>query len=345
MGEPARWLRYGSLFTGYGGLDLALEVVLRARAAWHCERDPYNAAVLERHWPGVVNLGHVEDVDEHAEATDLICAGWPCQGNSAAGKRLGLADERSGLWHEVARVLRCLRPALVFLENVDGLLAPGRGFDVVLGDLASLGFDAEWSTVRAADVGAPHIRRRVFVLASRRGLPDAERSHLRELGQRYGEQHGVTGPALARWGSEDVADSTVAASDEARSEQQGRAGARRGGVTLADTACDDRYARRGLPAGQSDAKGGDDDRNHEPRYVAHGRHSWPPGPGDTEGWQRHAGARPGVRRDAYGPSRGLDARRRRARIARLGNGCVWQQAAYALSGLVCRAFDGGGSDG
>lgn len=94
---------------------------------------------------------------------DLICGGFPCQDISNAGKRAGIDGERSGLWSEFARVVGLVRPRVIVVENVAALL--GRGVERVLGDLAALGYDAEWSTLRASDVGAPHRRERLFVVA------------------------------------------------------------------------------------------------------------------------------------------------------------------------------------
>lgn len=95
---------------------------------------------------------------------DLILGGFPCQDVSNAGKRAGLAGARSGLWKQFKRIIEESQPRLVFIENVSALRS--RGLDEVLTDLASLGFDAEWSTLRAADVGATHGRDRVFILAN-----------------------------------------------------------------------------------------------------------------------------------------------------------------------------------
>lgn len=154
---------YGSLFSGIGGLDLGVERATGARCLWQCEPDPYCAAVLAQHWPGVPNLGRVELVND-AEKVDLICGGFPCQDISQAGKRAGITGARSELWGEFARIVREFRPRYVFVENVADLVV--RGLDVVLGDLAACGYDAEWSSLRAADVGAPHkSRRRIFILA------------------------------------------------------------------------------------------------------------------------------------------------------------------------------------
>ena len=171
---------YGSLFSGIGGLDLGVEAATGAKPLWQCESDPYCRAVLERHWPDTPCYNDVREIDDQAQRPDLICGGFPCQDVSQAGKRRGLDGERSGLWSEFARVIRILRPRVVFVENVAGLLV--RGFDEVLGDLAWLGFDARWSCLRAADIGAPHLRRRVFLLAhsvhdGRQGLSSSNNNH------------------------------------------------------------------------------------------------------------------------------------------------------------------------
>ena len=157
----------GSLFSGIGGLDLGLE---RAgmEVRWQVENDPWCRSILERHWPGVPRYGDIKEVED-LEYVDVVCGGFPCQPVSVAGKRLGQADER-WLWPEFARILRLVRPRYALIENVPGLLV--RGFSDVLGDLAALGFDAEWGVLSAADMGAPHLRKRVFIIAdsnSKRG--------------------------------------------------------------------------------------------------------------------------------------------------------------------------------
>ncbi len=155
-------LTVGSLFSGAGGLDLGLEragMVVR----WQCEIDDYATKVLEKHWPDVTRFRDVRQVGAHSlERVDVICGGFPCQPVSVAGKGLAQADPR-WLWPEFARIVCELRPRYVVVENVPGLL--GRGMGDVLGDLARLGYDAEWESLPAAAFGAPHIRERVFILA------------------------------------------------------------------------------------------------------------------------------------------------------------------------------------
>jgi DNA (cytosine-5)-methyltransferase 1 len=157
-------LRVGSLCTGYGGLDMAAQAVFGGELAWWADIDPGPIAVMGRHHPGVPNLGDLKAIDWSAvERVDLLTAGYPCQPFSNAGKRLGTQDPRH-LWPYVAKAVGALRPLCVVLENVAAHLR--RGFDVVLQDLAEIGYDATWAVVRASDVGAPHRRERLFVVAS-----------------------------------------------------------------------------------------------------------------------------------------------------------------------------------
>jgi DNA (cytosine-5)-methyltransferase 1 len=155
---------YGSLFSGIGGIDLGLD-----RAGWTCkwqvEIDEKCRRVLEKHWPGVPRHGDIRSVGSHnLGPVDLVAGGFPCQPVSVAGKRQG-ADDARWLWPEFARVVGELGPRYVLVENVPGLLSQSDEFGQVLADLAELGFDAEWVSVPAAAVGAPHLRFRVFLVA------------------------------------------------------------------------------------------------------------------------------------------------------------------------------------
>ena len=157
-------MRFGSLFTGIGGLDLGLERS-GMECAWQVENDPYCIRVLEKHWPEVKRYGDIKEITwEEVEPVDLVCGGFPCQPVSVAGKQLRQEDER-WLWPEFERCLRILRPRIALMENVPGLLAGGMGD--VLGDLSGLGYDAEWDSLPAAALGAPHLRYRVFIVAYR----------------------------------------------------------------------------------------------------------------------------------------------------------------------------------
>ena len=155
-------LTVGSLFSGIGGLDLGLE---RAgmEVIWQSEIDPYGCRVLKKHWPEVVNHGNIKNIDWNTVTRpDIICGGYPCQPFSLAGKRKGEHDDRH-LWPIVRNAIEHLRPRYAILENVAAHLS--LGFGQVLGDLAEIGYDAEWEIVPAAAVGAPHRRNRVFIIA------------------------------------------------------------------------------------------------------------------------------------------------------------------------------------
>lgn len=155
-------LKVGSLFSGYGGLDLAADMVFGAEPAWFVEFDDAPSKILNRHWPGVPNYGDVTKVDWSAlPPVDILTGGYPCQPFSAAGRRKGADDERH-LWPYVREAIRVLRPRIVFLENVAGHRS--LGFDQVLGDLAEDGADVWWTSLRASDIGAPHHRERLFIL-------------------------------------------------------------------------------------------------------------------------------------------------------------------------------------
>lgn len=152
----------GSLFSGIGGLEMGLGACGMGPVVWQCDSDPYARAVLAEHWPDVRRYNDVKEIDGNAARVDLVCGGFPCQPHSLAGKRRGMSDAR-WLWPEFARIIADVRPSAVFIENVPGLRTSG--LSTVLADLAALGFDAEWGCFSACEVGAPHSRRRLFVLA------------------------------------------------------------------------------------------------------------------------------------------------------------------------------------
>jgi DNA (cytosine-5)-methyltransferase 1 len=178
----------GSLFAGYGGIELAFSSVLDVRPAWFVEFDKAPSKVLANHWPDVPNHGDVTKIDwTTVEPVDIITGGSPCQDLSHAGKRAGMTEgTRSNLWVQMREAINVIRPRLVVWENVRGAFSapadsalepcPGcvgdgddgpvlRALGRVLGDLADLGYDARWYGLRAADVGAAHGRFRVFLAA------------------------------------------------------------------------------------------------------------------------------------------------------------------------------------
>jgi len=172
-------LRLLDLFSGIGAYSLGLERTGGFETAAFCEITPFCRRILRKHWPHVPIF---EDVRALTGASlraagivpDWIVAGWPCQGNSPAGTGLGMDDPRSGLWSEIVRLAGELRPLGLLLENSSNLLNINGGADFgrVLGDLAALGYDAEWHCLSAAAFDAPHIRDRVWIVAT---LADAAR--------------------------------------------------------------------------------------------------------------------------------------------------------------------------
>lgn len=208
-------LRVLSLFSGIGGLDLGLERAGMHIVA-HSENDEYASQVLAKHWPDVPNLGDITQIEWDTRLADtgriigwttpttpvyldrpnVICGGFPCQDISLAGKGAGIDEgTRSGLWLEYARCVRDIRPRYVVIENVAALTS--RGIDRVLRDLAALGYGAWWDCIPAASVGAPHLRERIFIVATRADVapfyPDA--TPIQWASQFGSEPHGDTAGA------------------------------------------------------------------------------------------------------------------------------------------------------
>jgi len=277
----------GSLCSGIGGLELGIErAVPGARVIWQVERDPFCRRVLAKHWPGACR--DVDDLQraERLWATcrgetfttgrlapcDVLCAGFPCQDLSVAGKGAGLDGARSGLFWDVMRVVRAIRPRVVVLENVAALVT--RGLDVVLGALASCGYDAIWDCIPAAAIGAPHRRDRVFVVAWR--ISDADCQSLRfkpERARATDKRHAE----LAHVGG-------IMADSDA-----GRCGSERG-ACLCRQKTEERHDANGCDLPQ-----------------------WPPAPGDLHAWRAvPVETQPAVCRVAYGVPTGVDAARLRA---------------------------------
>ena len=156
-------MKIGSLFSGYGGLDMAVQSHFGGELAWYSEIEPAACKVLATLHPDVPNIGDITKVDwSQVEPVDIITGGYPCQPFSNAGLRKGKNDERH-LWPYVRDALSAIRPRLAVLENVRGHIT--LGFGDVLADLAHMGWDAQWGIVRAAEAGAPHNRARLFILA------------------------------------------------------------------------------------------------------------------------------------------------------------------------------------
>ncbi|MFD7237033.1 DNA cytosine methyltransferase [Streptomyces syringium] len=363
--------RIGSLCSGYGGLDMAVTEVFGGSVVWHSEIDESASAILAHHWPEVPNLGDLAAVDfTTVEPVDIAVAGFPCTDLSLAGRMAGLAPgTRSGLWLHVARALEVLRPRLVVIENVPGLLSTQAHSDVepcpwclgdgsgepalralgaVLGDLARLGFDATWACVRAEEIGAPHIRRRVFVLA----VPsDAE-----------GE--GLPGARVLGWARERGDGSALA--DAGRGGRRAGPGLRpsgegRGGRGLGDERRPDAADAEGERRGQGVAEPAVSERAHpgehcRPDDAEHPAVEWGDFRPAIERWERLTRPAP-CPTDDHGrlnppfvewlmglPEHhvtGVPGLSRSARLRALGNGVIPGQAVAALHLLLDRLDEQG----
>jgi DNA (cytosine-5)-methyltransferase 1 len=161
-------LRTLDLFSGIGGFSLGLERTRGFKTVAFCEIEAFPRKVLAKHWPEVPCYHDVRELTAErlaadGIAVDVICGGFPCQDISVAGTGVGLAGKRSGLWSEFSRLIGELRPQYAIVENVSALLS--RGLTDVLGDLATLGYDAEWHCIPASAIGAPHRRDRIWIVA------------------------------------------------------------------------------------------------------------------------------------------------------------------------------------
>lgn len=156
----------GSLFAGVGGLELGLERAGLGPVAWQVEIDPWCRKVLAKHWPDAERFEDVKTIGRSTLASvDVICGGFPCQDVSVAGLGAGLREgTRSGLWIEFARIVGELLPRFVVVENVAS--GKRRWLPRVRRDLSLLGYRTRAVAVSAFNVGAPHRRARVFVLAT-----------------------------------------------------------------------------------------------------------------------------------------------------------------------------------
>ena len=161
-------MKFGSLFTGVGGFDLGFEQA-GMKCEWQVEFDKNCQNILRKHWSETELFDDVRTVGKHnLKPVDVICGGFPCQDVSIAGKRAGLAGERSGLWSEFARIIDELEPNWVVIENVPGLLSSNRGrdFATVIRWLAERGYGVAWRILDSQYFGVAQRRRRVFIVAS-----------------------------------------------------------------------------------------------------------------------------------------------------------------------------------
>lgn len=173
-------------FSGIGGFSYAAERIVGGfETIQFVEWDPYCQRILNQHWPAVEIHSDIQNFNPKPFSADVICGGFPCQDISFAGKQAGIkTGTRSGLFYELIRVIRLVRPKYVVMENVAAIIANGLG--VVLGELAEAGYDCEWACIRASDLGACHKRDRWWLVA----YPNGEGSQgfgragqLRKIGQ------------------------------------------------------------------------------------------------------------------------------------------------------------------
>jgi DNA (cytosine-5)-methyltransferase 1 len=235
-----------ALFAGAGGGILGGHL-LGWRTVCAVEWEPYPASVLcARQNDGLLPTFPVWDDIQTFDGrpwrgiVDVISGGFPCQDISAAGKGAGIDGERSGMWREMARVIYEVRPRFVFVENSPMLTS--RGLGTVLGDLASMGFDARWGVLGAADVGAPHQRDRIWIVAYANGKHDALRrdgsDNAESMARRSGEPRGSIGDSGSGRKESARQGSNVADSGEVRlSSSQAKQGVeRRFGLTVGSLA-------------------------------------------------------------------------------------------------------------
>jgi len=166
-------MKHGSLFSGIGGIDLGFEMA-GIQTLWTCEIDDWANKLLQKRFPLATHYRDIKDIGAHnLEGVDVISGGFPCQDISTAGKGAGLKGARSGLWFEMWRIISELRPRWVLIENVANLTFKGGAR--VLHDLAEIGYDAEWQIISARDVGARHLRKRIWIIAYPREVSNSER--------------------------------------------------------------------------------------------------------------------------------------------------------------------------
>ena len=161
-------LRFIDLFGGIGGFRHGIEKVTKNwKCVWYNDIDPYAVEIYNKNFgedyePRDIREIHESEIPEH----DLICAGFPCQSFSVAGKRGGMEDTRGTLFYEICRIVRYHKPQFLFLENVKGLLSSSHGNDFrrILESLWELGYDVEWQVLDSKDFGVAQHRERVYIV-------------------------------------------------------------------------------------------------------------------------------------------------------------------------------------
>ena len=189
-----RSLRMIDTFSGIGGFSLAARWLGGFETVQFVEREKFCQQILHKHWPTVPIHDDICTFQPEPGSADVICGGFPCQDISQAGAGAGIREgTRSGLFYELMRVVRLVGPRFVVLENVAAITH--RGLDIVLGELAEAGFDAEWACIKASDVGACHQRDRWWCVAYRPEWDAGAADPSRLRGERWGAFRDVAGQA------------------------------------------------------------------------------------------------------------------------------------------------------
>lgn len=154
-------ITHGSLFSGIGGFELGAEMA-GIPTLWNCEIEEYQRKILNKHFPNTKQYADIRQL-QNPEPVTIISGGFPCQDISSAGGGAGIDGEKSGLWSEMYRICREVRPEYIVIENSPNLTI--RGFERVLCNLSEIGYDAEWQCLRGTDFGMPHFRNRIYCIA------------------------------------------------------------------------------------------------------------------------------------------------------------------------------------
>ena len=370
-----------SLCSGAGGLDLGLTIAMPGyRTVGHVERETYAAAILVARmeeaaldqapvWDDVASF----DGRPWRGAVDIVTAGYPCQPFSVAGKRRGTDDPRH-LWPHVARIVDEVEPPFIFLENVAHHLR--LGFPEVVSGLVGMGYRLAAGLFTAAEVGAPHKRERLFILAIREGCeladparllwdplerwePNGNASNVADAEGECEREPADETNALARSGQawdepgnerRDVAHAADRQLPEPGRQPETRKGSGWHGAGLADA---DGERRLQAECWQPQDSGSDPCQPHVDDADGAGsqgwgddtgehageRAAWPPGPGDADGWERYLRAAPDLKPAVRRGSDGLAHRVDRLRLC--GNGVVPLVAAHALRTLAAELLADG----
>lgn len=160
-------INFIDLFGGIGGFRLAIEKITDWKCVWYNDNNKYAVKIYNKQFGETNEARDIREVHEmEIPHHDIICAGFPCQSFSIAGKRLGLEDTRGTLFYEICRIAQYHKPQLIFLENVRGILSSnnGRDFTTILTCLQKLGYSIEWQLLNSRFFGVPQRRERVFII-------------------------------------------------------------------------------------------------------------------------------------------------------------------------------------